>query len=234
MHDTESSIELFCFFPCGSHYSESAVLRVSKGRGVTLEPVRAKQAQTGWVVRKLRYVGEPVEKLCEANYLHEGEDRHRFSDAQVVWQSLPGSSVWADFGSLASGSGSNRLLSGKQVEVMARNAGLRGQQQCKGPQLLPPHGPCAPILFVGRRVTDITAENTSISDALLDRAHQDEVRWWKRAAASVDNRQHVSATATRSTTAVCRGENGTGKTPRIYTAMGLRAALASGTCSNEH
>ena len=207
-----------CFFPCSAqHFSEGTSLHLRD------DPAAE------WVVKKTRYVGEPVDRMCEAVRMHaKGVERTDASTAHAIWQQLPGVAKWSPI---------ENMLTGKaraSAKVVAP-AGSAGAMKCLGPHMASSTGPCAPLLFVARTVTNASLAASAAIDAnrtmLLARVHRDVTQWRKGAADAKwrHGRQQQKPQMTRRNMAC--SEPGGADGPRIYTADGLRAALASGTCS---
>ena len=189
------------YFPCSAkHFAEGTPLRL---RG---------DSSSTWVVKKLRNVGEPIDKMCEAWRLHAGSERIDAQAALRIWEQLPGKSSWAPINSLLINRG---RASAKLLAPRASSSG------CTGPQLAPPDGPCAPLLFVARAVSNVslaaTAEQQANRTLLLSRVSRDELYWRTRRERSRGRSACSDAVSLMP--------------PRVYTAAGLRDVLASGLCS---
>jgi hypothetical protein len=104
------------YFPCSAkHFAEGTPLRL---RG---------DSSSTWVVKKLRNVGEPIDKMCEAWRLHAGSERIDPQAALRIWEQLPGKSSWAPINSLLSNRGRARrpmraiiIRRSRRLECVAR------------------------------------------------------------------------------------------------------------------
>ena len=212
-------VTLSCHFPCSTQ-------RFTEGSPLTLRD----DSSATWIVKKVRYVGEPVDRMCEAVRLNAGAEHMRLADVRTLWERLPGDPLWAAFDQLRT--------NGPRASAKAMVPTKRRENACPGPQLAPPIGPCAPLLFVARVVSNASLALTAAAEAnrtlLLARIRRDEARW---ASTNTQMLQPLSSlfdarsNANHSASSITCPDQDEVDPPRIYTAAGLRAALASGICS---
>ena len=212
-------LSISCFFPCSAQ-------RFAEGSPLELRDDAPPIAE--WRVKKVRYVGDPIDRMCEAIRLHAGSDHIEGGVANSIWDRLPGVSSWARVDIVRAG---KARASAKTVAPAAAHDAV----VCPGPRLAPPRGPCAPLLFVMRPISNASLAASAIAEAnrtiLLSRVRRFENHWLSRSSATLQQRQQPGGNLPANGSIAACSEPGGVEPPRVFTAVGLRAALATGTCS---